>query len=436
MKVLKRIVLVGRPNVGKSSLFNALLGFRRAIVMDQPGTTVDLVAEKAKWAQIELVDSQGIFGEGDHEILGKILSRADAFLFVVDAQVGVTPFDRWLASEIQKTKKPVLMLLNKADGKVRYEEEEFSPLGIKELLPVSAAHRKNLELIKEWCFRFADAEETTVESNVIRICIVGRPNTGKSTLMNRLCGEYVSKVSPEPHTTRDPITFEFETRDADIRMIDTAGIRRPRSLKEKLEVFSIQASTRMIRESEVVLLCLNTAEAITDQDMRLLALIQKEGRPAIVLLNFWDHLQAAERKEFLENSEFTRVISTFKMLQISGKTGMNTDLILPMAKGLATKAQRRTKTSHLNEIVREIIAKNPPPTFGKTNFNILYSSQVRVDPPSFVFFMNRKANLPVAYKNYLENQLKKRLGLKSQAIRIFFRETANRQKPSNIRFRP
>lgn len=424
MKNTKKIVLIGRPNVGKSSLFNALLGFRRAIVLDQPGTTVDLVAEKAKWANIELIDSQGIFGEGDTEILNKILQTADAFLFVVDTQTGATAFDRWIASEILKTRKPTLLLLNKADGKIRYEEEDFAELGFTENLTTSAAHRKNLELVKEWCLRFGDAEpEVGPEEPVIRVALIGRPNTGKSTLMNRLCGEDISIVSPIPHTTRDPITHELETHDAKVKIIDTAGIRRPRSQKEKLEVFSVQASTRMIRDCDVVLLCIASHEAVTDQDMRLLSLIQREGRPAVVLLNFWDRLKAEERKHFLENSEFTRVISGFKILQISGKTGMGTDVILSMVKQLYKKSHHRTKTSKVNEIIKEIIQKNPPPTFGRQNFNILYGSQVRVDPPSFVFFMNRKANLPQAYKNYLENQLKRRLGLKSQSLRVFFRES-------------
>lgn len=420
---MKTIGLIGRPNVGKSSLFNALLGFRRTIVLDMPGTTIDIIEEKLRWAQANLFDSQGIFSEGDSTVLSTIIEKADVILFVVDAIAGCTPFDRWIAQEIHKSKKPTLLVMNKADTKAGYGEEEFSALGVDKTLSVSAAHRKNMDLLKEWCLQLVQAEEPKPEvAEPIKVAIIGRPNAGKSTLMNRLCAEDVSRVSPLPLTTRDPITRMLPSKDGMIRLIDTAGIRRPRSEKEDVEVFSVQASTRAIRDSDVVLLSIACHEPITDQDMRLLSLIKKEGRPTVILLNFWDKLKADERKHFLDDSEFTRIISQFKMLQISGKTGMSTDLILPMARQLYIKSHKRTKTSKLNQVVKKIVAKNPPPSVGKMNFNILYASQVAIDPPTFVFFMNRKGSLPDAYRIYLERQLKEHLGLKSQTIKVYFRD--------------
>lgn len=423
----KKIALIGRPNVGKSSLFNALLGYRRTIVLDMPGTTMDLVEEKVKWADAKLFDSQGIFSEGDTSVLTNLIEKADCILFVVDSIAGCTAFDRWIAKEIQMSKKPALLVINKSDTKASMGEEEFSELGVPNTLCVSAAHRKNMDLLKEWCLQLVQKEEPKEDvPEPIKVAIIGRPNAGKSTLMNRLCAEDVSRVSPEPLTTRDPISHEIPSRDGMIRLIDTAGIRRPRSEKEMVEIFSVQASTRAIRDSDVVLLSIACHEPITDQDMRLLALIKKEGRPTIILLNFWDKLKADQRKKFLDDSEFTRIISQYKMLQISGRTGMNTDLILPMARQLYLKSHKRTKTSKLNKIVEKIVAKNPPPTVGVMNFNILYASQVAIDPPTFVFFMNRRGNLPVSYRSYLERQLKAHLGLKSQTIKVFFREARGR----------
>lgn len=420
---MKTIALIGRPNVGKSSLFNALLGFRRTIVLDMPGTTMDLVEEKLRWADAKLFDSQGIFSEGDSGVLTKLIEKADIILFVVDSIAGCTAFDRWIGKEIQMAKKPTLLVMNKADTKASLGEEEFSELGVANSVAVSAAHRKNMDLLKEWCLQLVQKEAPKEDApQPIKVAIIGRPNAGKSTLMNRLCAEEVSRVSPEPLTTRDPITYEIPSHDGMIRLIDTAGIRRPRSEKEMVEVFSVQASTRAIRDSDVVLLSIACHEPITDQDMRLLSLIKKEGRPTVILLNFWDKLKAEQRRKFLDDSEFTRIISQYKLLQISGRTGMNTDLILPMARQLYQKSHKRTKTSKLNLIVRKIVAKNPPPTVGVMNFNILYASQVAIDPPTFVFFLNRKGSLPVSYRTYLERQLKSHLGLKSQTIRVIFRE--------------
>lgn len=204
---MKKIALIGRPNVGKSSLLNALLGYRRAIVFDKPGTTLDLVVEKVKWGNLQLVDSQGIFGEGDTEVLEKVLNEADAFLFVVDAQAGLTPFDEWIGSHIKRSKKPALLVLNKSDSGNIHAEEYFAKLGIEEMVPTSASHRRGLENLKSWCISQASVEEETEKEEPIKLALVGRPNSGKSTLMNKLCRKKVSRVSPEPLTTRDPVSY-------------------------------------------------------------------------------------------------------------------------------------------------------------------------------------------------------------------------------------
>lgn len=415
-----KVALVGRPNVGKSSLFNALLGYRRTIVLDEPGTTLDLIQEKVDWANLCLLDSQGIYDEGDSKVLHQIIEAADVCLFMVDAIAGMTPFDEWISQILRISQKPVLLVINKCESKQAYEETEFAKLKIDELVTVSVSHRTNLDYVKDWCIHKAGAAVAQQEP-FIKLTLVGRPNTGKSTLMNRLCKKQVSRVSPVALTTRDPVSHEFETEDGLVRIVDTAGMRRPRAKKGAIETFSIQATTRTIRESDVVFLLINCTEAITDQDMRLLSLLEREGRPAAVLLNFWDVLSSNEKKEYIENSDFRNYLSHFVTQPISGKTGAKVDELLPLAKKLVKQANKRIKTSKLNEVVGKIIQRNPPPNAGRGNFNILYASQVRVDPPTFVFFMNRKRNLPESYQKYIGGALRENLGLKKQTIRVFFR---------------
>jgi GTP-binding protein len=440
------IAIVGRPNVGKSSLFNALLGYRRTIVLDLPGTTMDEVCERVDWSdeRLVLIDSQGIFDEGDRSVLERLIQRADAFVMVVDALAGPTPFDRWIATVLHMTRKKVLLCVNKIEGGKAHAESDFAELGFEDVLGVSATHRFNLPALQQWCRSWVETEDAPAgaeaaaeddawneeapaepapepEKGPLKVALVGRPNTGKSTMMNRLCGQAISRVSPEPLTTRDPVTHELTTPQGEVRLFDTAGMRRPRSQKEAIEVFSIQATTRTIREADVVFLLLASSQEVSDQDMRLLNLLEREGKPAAVLLNFWDQLGSARRKKFFEETEFAPYLQSFRCLPVSGLTGFNTGEILPLAFRLHRQAQRRIKTSKLNKVVSTIVQKNPPPTAGKQNFNILYASQVRVDPPTFVFFMNRKAALPQTYRKYLENQLRDRLGFKGQSIRVLFR---------------
>ncbi len=452
------IAIVGRPNVGKSSMFNALLGYRRSIVLDMPGTTLDLISEKVDWGTgfFRLMDTLGVNDETDSEALGTILSKADAVLFVVDALVGPTPFDRFLAREIHLAGVPVLMCVNKSEAKRSESETFFAELEFDEVLPISAAHRHNLSEVKEWCAaelaknrppgeaakaaekrmsgldkliesisdypeELPDEPVVDPKANTLNIALIGKPNTGKSTLMNRLCGEEVSRVSPTPLTTRDAISFEMDTKDGLVRFVDTAGMRRPRSQKADLEVFSINASTRAIRAADIVLLMIACHEEISDQDMRLLSLIESEGKPTIVLLNFWDMLTPPQRKHFLEDSEFAHPLKQFRTVPISGLKGFNVDQVLPIAWKMAKACRKRVKTSRLNEIVDRIVKKNPPPATGNQSFNILYASQVKTEPPTFVFFVNRKQSVPASYEKFLTNQLRKHLNFKGQPIRIYFR---------------
>jgi GTPase len=429
---LKKVAIIGRPNVGKSSLYNALLGYRRTIVSDQAGTTLDKIDEQVTWDGhlVRLSDSQGILEEEDERILSKIAKGSDLLILVVDAKVGVTPYDRWMANVVHRFEKPVLLVVNKDDANDPSVVGEFSELRFSEMAAVSAAHKRNLDLIRDWVSAHA-AQDVNINTSLgapLTITLVGRPNTGKSTLMNRLCEERVSRVSPEALTTRDTVSYEIKTGSGLIRLLDTAGVRRPRSKKGKIELFSINATTRAIRSSDVVFLLIAANEPVADQDARLLSLLVRENKPTIILFNFWDLLSKREQRAFFENSEFTQFLESFSSICVSGKTGYQVDKMFPLAFKLASQSKRRIPTADLNRVVRKIVDKNPPPFAGRGNFNILYASQIAVEPPTIVFFLNRKEALPTSYVKYLENALKKLLKLKGQPIRLYFRGGESRSK--------
>ena len=426
---MRTIGIIGRPNVGKSSLFNVLLKKQRSIVMDFPGTTMDELAEVVYWRtkSLQLLDSQGVYEEGDETVLKSVTTRSDACLFVIDGKVGVTPFDRWIAKFLHQWGGPVRLLVNKSDQYDESYERDVRKLGFGEPLFVSATQRSNLTELKDWCVEAAgDKKEVVPGYRPISVALIGKPNAGKSTLMNRLCQTHVSKVSDQPLTTRDPVGYELLCPKGSIRFIDTAGMRRPSRNKTEVETFSIQGSTRSIRQADVILLCIAAHEKVTDQDMRLLNLLEREGKPALILLNFWDRLDSEEKRTFLEYGEFTRVIKHLHFLRISGLTGFGVDLIVPKIFQLYEQATQRISTSRLNKVIKTMTEKNPPPALGRNTFNILYASQVSAQPPTFVFFMNRLGALPKSYQKYVENYLKTSLNLKGQSIRVHFRAKEDR----------
>ncbi|MBI4405561.1 MAG: ribosome biogenesis GTPase Der [Deltaproteobacteria bacterium] len=421
--MLKQFCLMGRPNVGKSCLFNALVGFPRSIVSETSGTTRDLVVQKVCWdgKWLQLTDTQGTFGENDEAFIQTIIERSEGILFVVDAKSGISPFDRWLARQVLSSRKPALLCVNKSEGHRVHEVTDFAELGFESYIGVSAVHRKNIEEIKSWCVSRVEVLESELEKPRLTIALIGKPNTGKSTLINWMGDAEVSRVSPEPLTTRDPVGCEIKTAHGWVQLIDTAGIRRAPRIQSQIELDSVRAAKRIIRRADVVFLLIASHEALSDQDVRLLNLVAKEGKSALVCLNFWDKLNTEQKKERLEAAKHSSWLYHLPSIPISGLTGLNIERLIPLAEKLQRKSNERIPTAKLNRIVGHLIENNPPPSGGRGNFNILYASQVASHPPTFVFFVNRKQSLPLTYKKYIEKQLREKLQLRGQPLRLVFR---------------
>lgn len=414
------VIIVGRANVGKSTLSNALLGYGRSIIYDEPGTTLDRVMEPTDWGkgELHLFDNPGVLGDDAAHLSSSELIEASVIVWVVDATSGVTPLDREIAKQFRRVKKPILLVVNKSDARSAEGSSHFAELGVKDMIECSAVHRRGTQAIREWILQFQC--EMPHSGAILRLAILGRPNTGKSTLLNRLSRSRVSRVSPEALTTRDPVAFDIPFKGHVIRVIDTAGMRRPRSEKHPIEELSIESTIKVLERSQVVFLCLAADEGVTDQDRRLLSLIDRKQKPAVILFNFWDRLSRHEQRVLWEDrpSEFSR----FEMLPISAKTGYNLTRLLPLTVTLSKRSQERVPTSKVNALIRKIVDRNPPPTRGGKSFNILYASQVRTSPPTFVFFMNRKDSLPASYRKYLENAIRCELDYQSQPMQLFFRQ--------------
>jgi GTP-binding protein len=414
-----RVLLLGRANVGKSSIFNALLGFRRSIVFGEPGTTREIVSEPIDWGRgrLWLCDSQGFFSADDTEWIRSEVQKSNAVLLVVDASSGVSPFDRDIAEILRRAAVPTLLVVNKSDVRGSESHATFAELGL-ESLETSAVHSRGIDAVREWINNIQEQSDSASPST-IRLAIIGRPNTGKSTLLNRLARQKLARTSPSPLTTTDPILAEIEHKGQTFKIVDTAGIRRPRSSMDPVEKFSVAAAIKNIEKADVVFLVVAADEPATDQDMRLLSLLERQAKPTLVLLNRWDKLSRAEQRELWAQNGYK--LRRFESLPISAKTGYNLNRLLPLATNLMERSASRISTAKLNQVIRELVTRTPPPAMGTSNFNILYASQVRSRPPTFVFFMNRKTALPNSYKTYLANELRKRLNYQGQPLRLFFR---------------
>lgn len=451
------VALVGRPNVGKSTLFNRLVEQRKAIVEDLAGTTRDRLYGEADWAGRDfiVVDTGGLdltltiaaqepstgFQAGadthlfSHEVRSQVeiaIAEAEVIVFLVDAEAGLTSADYEVAELLRRTQKPVLLAVNKADNKQRREGVvEFYALGLDEPIPVSALHGTGtgdlLDAVVESLPQVESIEEEEDES--IKIAILGRPNVGKSSLLNKLLGEERVIVSDVPGTTRDAIDTRITYADLDVVLIDTAGIRRRGKIEPGVEKHSFLRTLKAVNRADVCLLLLDANELVTAQDAHVAGYILAEAKSAVVLVNKWDLVE----KDTYTLPEYTKKIrAQLKFLEyvpvlfISAKTGQRVKEVLPLALRVQEERLRRIPTGELNRLLRAAVAKHPPKGGQRHHLKFFYLTQASVDPPTFVFFVNDNKLIHFSYERYLENQLRENYGFLGTPLRLVFRNRSEK----------
>ncbi len=431
------IAVVGRPNVGKSTLFNKLIGKRMSIVDDTPGVTRDRIYGDAEWCgrKIMLVDTGGIENATDDVILSGMrsqaelaISMANVVIFVVDVKSGVTAADSEVASMLQKSGKPVVVCVNKCDaiGDLPLEFYEFYNLGLGDPVAVSSVHGHGTGDLLDEVFKYLPQEETTEEDEeIINVAVIGKPNAGKSSLINAIAGEERAIVSDIAGTTRDAIDTLVENKFGKFNFTDTAGLRRKSKVEEKIEKYSVLRAQMAIERSDVCVIMLDGVDGFTEQDSKVAGLALEQGKACIIAVNKWDIVDKnsttmdAYRKKLMNDFSF---MSFAPIIFISAKTGQRIDRLFELIKFVNEQNTMRISTGKLNDILAEATARVQPPSDKGKRLKIYYMTQASTKPPTFVFFCNRADLFHFSYQRYLENQIRSTFGLEGTPIRLVIRE--------------
>ncbi len=455
--MLPVIAILGRPNVGKSTLFNRLIGERKALVDDRPGVTRDRNYGEAKIydRDVIVIDTGGLEPEPNDDLFEAIrrqaesaLEESDLVLFVVDRQMGLTPADklaadllrRWIsAHKGEDVARRILLLVNKCDG-AKHDEEanEFWALGLDSMICISAEHGRNIyDLYDEILPRLPPPDEDAGESedeHEIRVAVIGRPNIGKSTLVNRLLGEERQVVHDAPGTTTDAVDSLLTVDDQVFRIVDTAGVRRKARIEDRVEGFATARAIKTIERCHVSLLMIDGVEGVTGQDAKLAQLIGERGRAAIILINKWDLVsKMPDRNSHTVDDEIRRRLPHLDwapVLYIAAKTGKGCARILPLVQEVFENFNRRVPTSQINRFLEAAVDANPPPQRYHHPVRLNYMTQHRVRPPSFIVWSNTPDGVQTPYKRYLENRLRETFGFQGTPLSIDIRK---KRKPGEAK---
>ncbi len=430
------VAVVGRPNVGKSTLFNKLAGERISIVEDSPGVTRDRIYAEADWLshQFTLVDTGGLEPETDDIIMKQMfrqaelaMDTADVIMFIVDVKTGPLDADVQVANILRKTKKPIVLVVNKVDDMRRenFDVYEFYALGLGEPIPISAGQGLGLgDMLDELVKHFPAEVEETEDEDIIKVAIIGKPNVGKSSLINKILGEERVIVSDIPGTTRDAIDTHFEKDGQKYIFIDTAGMRKKSKIKENIEKYSIVRAVAAVERCDVAVLVIDAEEGVTDQDTKIAGIAHERGKACIIVVNKWDKVE----KDDKTMNKFTKEIDVelaympyAPKLFVSAMTGQRVVKLFEMIQAVSQNSTLRIATGMLNDVLIEAMAMNQPPTDKGKALKIYYITQASVKPPTFVLFVNEKELLHFSYRRYIENQIREAFGFKGTPIHFVVR---------------
>jgi len=430
------LAIVGRPNVGKSTLFNRIAGKRISIVEDEPGVTRDRIYAEGEWLNnyFTMIDTGGIEPNSEDIILSQMrtqaeiaIETADVILLMVDGKEGLTSTDREVANMLRKSNRNVILVANKVDSHTPPNTiYEFYELGLSEPIMISASHGYGIgDLLDEVISNFPDDKDTGYEEDITKVAVIGKPNAGKSSLINKILGEDRVIVSDIPGTTRDAIDTPFNVGDEKYVFIDTAGMRQKRKVTENIERYSVVRALTAIERSDVCLIVIDAEEGVTEQDKKIAGYAHDNGRASIILVNKWDLIEK-EDKTYLKFEKEVREGLPFMtyapILLVSALTGKRINRILDLIKVVSNNHSMRIKTGVLNDIVGEAILMNQPPSDKGKRLKIFYATQAASKPPKFIIFVNDKELMHFSYARYLENQLRASFGLEGTPILFEFRE--------------
>ena len=436
------VAIIGKPNVGKSTFFNYLAGSRISIVEDTPGVTRDRIYADTNWRgrNFTLIDTGGIEPDSDDVILSQMreqanlaIAMADVIIFLTDVKQGVTAADKEIALMLKKSNKPIVLVCNKADNfeKDKQGIYEFYNLGIGDPYPISAANALGIGDVLDAIYEhFPEKTDNEDDDDIIKVAVIGKPNVGKSSLINKILGEKRTIVSDIAGTTRDAIDTYFENENGKYVLIDTAGIRKKSKVNERIEKFSVMRSLLAVERADVCLMLIDANDGVTDQDAKIAGEAHEAGKGVIIVVNKWDEYEKTTgtlenyKKEIYSKLAY---LSYAPIIFISAKTGQRVDKLFPLINHVAEQNAMRISTSVLNQVINEAIAIVQPPTDKGKRLKIFYGTQASTKPPTFVIFVNSKDLFHFSYERYLVNQIRKEFGLEGTPIRIIVREKTEKE---------